>query len=634
MTLQLTSGWIANLRLGKIIDRGLRGRKLKSTLVALVLVPALVAPPVLAKSTPPVKPRLLPMIRIGEIVVEPVYRHLFLSTGADDIEHEDANVIVVTDFDGRVVKVFRGLPRVHRLLLAGSDLYAAVIGASSIVRIDVENLRIEEQIDVSPYPPTSGLALVQGRLWFVSDCYTYQAQVQLVSVDLLTGMIRTHPQIELDGCPHLAAIPSEQGSLLLKGYDGPLRKYDVTTGEPILIQEREAPSTLTLVVDPNGESIYAQTGTRYRRLRKLSAADLTEEASRPMEEHAWDMEVSASGDYLSQSFSGPKTVLQVLSTSDLTSRYTMNAGSRDSMRATGVLPSGKKVFGASYDFDTGRIALYSYIPSFNVRARSRIWEFDPAVVENGLAWSQNTRERPRRVDAYLQEGKRRRVVNAPGTDGLVGNVDGSTLVYTEIKPRNVDVMFYDLETHKRRRPPVRINTRAIEWKPVLSKPWLFFVRTRRGDLRGGQLVLVNIETGAKRIVARGDRRVFMLADDVEGRYAVWTRCKSHCEVRRYDIETGRNVLLDAGKVHEWGASLAPDGTAYVATSARRCGKETEIVRYPLQGRPVTVVALRGGMDIDSTEVAKHSADNTRVLYTPRSCRNYRPDIVRFDDARI
>lgn len=559
-----------------------------------------------------------------EMVLDPTYRHLFISSGPL------GNVLVVVDLDGRVVKVFDQMPGVSNLLLLGEDLYAGLPGTKEILRLDTKTLRVVERIDVAPFSPARHIVKVADRLWFSQGCSLNEGEADLVSVDLSTGLVRSHPQVEFDGCPELVTIPGQPDMLVAStGTGGILRKYNVTTGEPVLVQERNIDGYVNrLVVHPEGKGIFAQMG---REIRKLSPSDLSDEVVRPGISFTTDMAISPSGRNLILGYDDWPNGMQVLSTDTLTPDYAMKYIYFDPT-AVALLPSGSKAFAVRTDPFSERTYLQTYIPSRGVRVKPSINEFNPARSGERFAWSQNSTRRPGRFNAFVKEGERTRRINASGTDGWVGNIDGSTLAYHQTRRGNSDLMFYDLNKRRRRSVPARVNTRAREWKPVLSRPWLMFVRTKR-NYRGGKILLVNLETRATRVVARS-RRALLLADDLEGRYAVWTRCAQRCEVFRYDIKKRRNVRLPMPKGHQCGASVARNGTAYVVRSKRNCGVGTEIVRFPLRGRPVSLVALPSGKDVDTTEVGSHSGNNTEVFYTTYSCRGFRSNILSFNDARI
>ncbi|MBA2724461.1 MAG: hypothetical protein H0U53_00585 [Actinobacteria bacterium] len=77
-------------------------------------------------------------------------------------------------------------------------------------------------------------------------------------------------------------------------------------------------------------------------------------------------------------------------------------------------------------------------------------ESNPAVSIGYIAWSQNSAARPRHEDLYAQpDGAAKFKVNAPRTEGFGGNIDGSTLVYTQWRNGRGDIKFFNLEDRTR-----------------------------------------------------------------------------------------------------------------------------------------------------------------------------------------
>ena len=76
------------------------------------------------------------------------------------------------------------------------------------------------------------------------------------------------------------------------------------------------------------------------------------------------------------------------------------------------------------------------LPSDAVRT-SDAWEWLPAAGTDGahfyLAWTQNSKTRPRHDDAFVSIDDRKPFrINHSGTTGFTGGADGSTVVFQEV----------------------------------------------------------------------------------------------------------------------------------------------------------------------------------------------------------
>ena len=85
-------------------------------------------------------------------------------------------------------------------------------------------------------------------------------------------------------------------------------------------------------------------------------------------------------------------------------------------------------------------------------------ENTPSASAEYLAWSKSRRGKPTTFDVYAQPtGGAPFKVNAPGTVGWAGGIDGTRLAYQQVWKKNSDIRFFDLLA-RRRSSPSGVNT--------------------------------------------------------------------------------------------------------------------------------------------------------------------------------
>ena len=262
-------------------------------------------------------------------------------------------------------------------------------------------------------------------------------------------------------------------------------------------------------------------------------------------------------------------------------------------------------------------------------------------VANGayFAWGQDSVRKPYRYQVYARAGTGRAFRVSPSrTRGYPGGISASTLVYQVIRGHRSNLALYDLASRKRLAMPKGVNTAQWEWRPSISGDWLLF---SRHNLRTERIVLHNLRTGAERILDSGsmENGNVVMAGQVNGDFAVWDKCPrpQRCTVVRYSLSTGIATPLPAppGRAH-YAASVAEDGTVYLARSEPKCGGSVEFWRYPLVGVPVRLFSLPAGFDIAATYVytraGKREATVNDVYYDRGRCKARRFDIYRLSDV--
>jgi len=280
-------------------------------------------------------------------------------------------------------------------------------------------------------------------------------------------------------------------------------------------------------------------------------------------------------------------------------------------------------------------AAYALLSQQGVKT-SRLYEQVPAAAEDGstqyFAWSQNSRAHRNHFDAFLtRTGDPRVKLNAKG-QGYVGGIDPPMVAYQQVVNGNSDLKLYDADTQTRTDPPAGVNTFNWEWEPSISGDWLLFGR----QTSSAQFVILHsLTTATEVILDQGSR--FRHAGQVNGDYAVWTRCtKTNCNVVRRQISTVTDTPLSKPSTKlQYGAAVTANGIVYVARSGAKCGADVKIVRYFGVGDPVggTIVADLGtnGRDFWSAYARENDDGSVDVFYDRYLCGTRTSDIYRVND---
>jgi hypothetical protein len=248
-------------------------------------------------------------------------------------------------------------------------------------------------------------------------------------------------------------------------------------------------------------------------------------------------------------------------------------------------------------------------------------EFQPARGDGFLAWQQNTEKTPGHYDVFARplEGGTRLKINAPGTNGANGDIDGSQLVYQQFDGGRSDLKLFDLTDHVRSTPPQGVNTDQWEYWPSMSGDWLLFARLYGNHVR--KIFLFDLTTEASRLVGkvRGPD-AFLAPGQVNGDYAVWSTCRSstQCDVVRYHIPDRAKQVIPNSGLRQHAPSVTPDGTVYYVRS-RGCGKNVKIVRLPIGGEPSVIWGLPSGDDVGSTKAYVDQQGVTTFYYDHFTC---------------
>jgi len=214
----------------------------------------------------------------------------------------------------------------------------------------------------------------------------------------------------------------------------------------------------------------------------------------------------------------------------------------------------------------------------------------------------------------------------------MGGIDPPTVAHQQVANGQSDIKLYNADTQNRSEPP-GVNTAQWEWGPSISGDWILFGR-QDTSTNTQYVVLHNTNTSADFVLAQGTGP--REAGQVNGDYAVWTRCNP-CDVFRRQISGPTDMKLQkpTTKTYQYGPSVTSTGIVYVARSGQKCGSNVRIVRYFGVGDPAqgTVVAeLGSGRDMYGTYARENADGSVDVFYDRLSCSNPKvSDIYRIHD---
>ncbi len=262
------------------------------------------------------------------------------------------------------------------------------------------------------------------------------------------------------------------------------------------------------------------------------------------------------------------------------------------------------------------------------------FEYDPAASADYVAWVVWTGKHNVAYAQALAGGSPFRV-NALHTDGWVGGIDGTTLIYQQYSHRTgtSDVYVFDLVAKTRTPIGGPVNSSQWEYDPSMSGDWVMWARWFPNGNR--RLLMYNSSTLETRVVATstGDRhgltpgQVNGLYATIE-RYTVGARRTTSCDVFLYDITGETTVPVpNAGPKCQFGSSVNPAGTVYYGRAGFGCGVHSSLRELPLGGSPTTLVELPDGRDFYTSYAVDNGDTTTDVFYDPVRC-------TRTGDANI
>ena len=264
-------------------------------------------------------------------------------------------------------------------------------------------------------------------------------------------------------------------------------------------------------------------------------------------------------------------------------------------------------------------------------------EAAPAAAGPYFAWAKSRSGRPSVYDVWVEQpGQRPIRVNPANTEGDLGGIDGTRLVYQQVRGGSSNIAFFDLASRRHSDPPPGVNTRRWEWRPVLSGDWLLYARGAPYSVSLQTVLLRNILTAEERTLdSLRMKNAILLPGDVTGNFAVWMKCvvsPRRCNVFRYDIAARTTTRLPNHGYFLYGPSVTSTGTMYFGRSRRGCGSSVKLMRVTIDGKEQVLYSFSPRHDLLLTSLVELSPGSVRVYFDRVTCRTRRFDIYRIDDS--
>lgn len=278
-------------------------------------------------------------------------------------------------------------------------------------------------------------------------------------------------------------------------------------------------------------------------------------------------------------------------------------------------------------------------------------EFDPAGDWNVartheyITYDRNSTSQPGHYNAFLRtiktsDGSFTTVkLNTIGL-GYGGGIDTPRVIYQQVYRGQSNLKLYRIGTGTRPALPAGINTSLWEWRPTISGQWILFGRRKLSSPNGDKIILFNLATLESRTLATTPN-LGLWPGQVEGDWAVWTRCVTLCNVFKYQLSSGIVTKLarpdptSDDPVHQWASSVTADGTVYLARGLSGCGESTQIVRYgagdPVEGTVVAELPLEKA-HLTFTYARSNDDGSTDVFYDRYRCAAGNGDIYKVRDS--
>ncbi|MGH2685249.1 MAG: hypothetical protein ACRDJP_07275, partial [Actinomycetota bacterium] len=249
----------------------------------------------------------------------------------------------------------------------------------------------------------------------------------------------------------------------------------------------------------------------------------------------------------------------------------------------------------------------------------------PALEDDVLAWHQGNR----RPDVLAQIGGGEPFQVNPGrTQGIMGDVDGTRLVYSQYPKRfpkkgDGDVKMVDLSSGARLPIPGKVNTKHEEYAPSLSGDWLMVGRAKFGKRYVDRILLINLATGEVRQLDKIRKvKQFIGTGQVNGGYAVWewSPAGGPTQVFRYEIATGATVQVPNPQgLPQYGAGVGADGVVYFFRSGFPCGEDVNLMRWSPSTGEAMIHDFPAGVDAHRAYVHDDASGDRHIAYTRFTC---------------
>jgi hypothetical protein len=253
-----------------------------------------------------------------------------------------------------------------------------------------------------------------------------------------------------------------------------------------------------------------------------------------------------------------------------------------------------------------------------------------------IAWQQNSQAHPKHYDYFAKSAGHNPIrVNARGTSGDWGQIDGNRLVFEQYQGSSADIKFFDLNTHERTNPPPGVNTSLWEYWPREDGKWLLFGRLDTSNDRR-KLILYNISTHHSQVLDSTTNH--LEPGQVAGRFAVWyvVTPDVHYQVKEMNLQTGkiRVIAHDFAKCdaahrtrggicptfYNYGPSVTSNGTAfYLQAPLAKCSEPAKLIKRPLGASPHVIGSTDNTHQALASSAWQAGDGSTHILHDRSRC---------------
>jgi hypothetical protein len=263
---------------------------------------------------------------------------------------------------------------------------------------------------------------------------------------------------------------------------------------------------------------------------------------------------------------------------------------------------------------------------------SNLQETGPAGGGGFLFWSQNSTADVQHFTLFGKKGTHAKFrINALHTQGYMGGIDGSKVVYQQTNRLNTksDIFLFHLDAKTRTKLPAAVNTAAYEYWPSISGSLVTFSRQVPSTHTRKELLFDRSDHTVTTLDSVQGSNTFLGNGQINGNFAVWEKCNPKCNVFERDIQAGATTKIgNPNGKYQYGEAVAHNGTVFFARSGQGCGTNVRIVKDPVDGPQKVLFTLHSGIDLARMHVVVGSSPPA-VLFDHYVCASKQYDVYRF-----
>ena len=259
-----------------------------------------------------------------------------------------------------------------------------------------------------------------------------------------------------------------------------------------------------------------------------------------------------------------------------------------------------------------------------------------------VIWTQSSELSPNRYHAYERVRATNQVfrLNPRGTRGYAGGIDPDQdrAIYQQIDGQASDLFTIDLDTRRRIKLPVPINTGRWEWGPRISNS--FFLFARDAPLKTTIFLYDRAAKTMERLVSLDLTKYYVPPGAVGERYATWSVCgprTCNAFIRDTDTDQTRKIPAPDGKPRYAPIVDEAEGLVYFVRSGTTCGSTVRIMRLALAdlaAAPVGLLTLPVGVDVGGQMSLEHVGARVDLWFSRYRCAPQQGDIYRIRDVGV